>query len=432
MPLQNTLMPKNNSAASFFPVSANSSNNKYEWDTTVGFFIKSLHAIDLVKEVKDLDHFKELCKAQMANSLDGDPFWHVIEKMYFDNGQVLKIAPEMQALKVLNPAESSAGDERLTSMFVNLMDGLELEINPKSNLNFLEKKIKTIFDSPFVTKPSQKMKKGNDPYIPELAQQFQKDLKFLVRYPEQFQQSIKSFLKLYGFLYTAQLSLNIKGWEQAPAIKPCYFILDSEKASKERTKIQLHGLKQVVESSYALFPLLSLNESLQDTKHSTLPLWQLYQELDDQDIDKLNQYAYEFHENRKLTSELTPATTVKQAIENLIRLFTEQFKKGSSREAAFTKFVSATREIFIKPFEQGRGRAGSYLVLNQDYLLLITNLAIGERDRLRLHELLLEFQKRGIFFDKSSEECLIELFERMGNVERMSDSGDAVYVKKTI
>jgi DNA phosphorothioation-dependent restriction protein DptG len=63
---------------------------------------------------------------------------------------------------------------------------------------------------------------------------------------------------------------------------------------------------------------------------------------------------------------------------------------------------------------------------------LLTNLCIGESEKLRLHELLIEFQKRGVFFDKSSEECLIDLFERMGNVERMSDSGDAVYVKKTI
>jgi len=39
MPLVEQLKPKNNSAASYFPVSANSANNKYEWETVVGFFI---------------------------------------------------------------------------------------------------------------------------------------------------------------------------------------------------------------------------------------------------------------------------------------------------------------------------------------------------------------------------------------------------------
>lgn len=115
MPLVEQLKPKNNSAASYFPVSANSANNKYEWETVVGFFIKSLHNIELEKTINTLDDFKLLCKTQITNKLDGEPFWHIIEKMYFDNEQVLNISPEMQALKVLNPESSNAGDERLTA-----------------------------------------------------------------------------------------------------------------------------------------------------------------------------------------------------------------------------------------------------------------------------------------------------------------------------
>lgn len=432
MPLIDDLKPKNNSAISFFPVSANSANNKYDWDTIVGLFIKSLHKLELEKTIKTLDDFKQLCKAQLTSKLDGDPFWHVIEKMYFDNEQVLNISPEMQALKVLSDESSNAGDERLTSFLVNLMGELELGRLPAAHLNFLEKEIKLVFDSPLVTTASKKNNKVHKPYLPQLAELFQKDLRFLVNYPEHFLQNIKSFLKLYAFLNTAQLALNIKGWAKEPTIKDCYFILDSEKASKERTKLQLHGHKQVVETCYSLFPYLALNESLQDTKKEVLPLWELYTELTDSDIDKLNNYATRFHEDRKLTSQLEPANTTTEAISNLSKLFVEQFKKGTTRETAFNNFVKATRETLIKPFEQGRGRAGSFLVLNQDYLLLLTNIAIGERDKVRLHELLIEFQSRGVFFDKSSEECLIELFERMGNVERMSDSGDAVYVKKTI
>ncbi|RDV23973.1 DNA phosphorothioation-dependent restriction protein DptG [Alteromonas aestuariivivens] len=432
MPLLHELKPKNNSAASFFPVSANSANNKYDWDVVVGFFIKSLHKIQLAKEIKSLDDFKHLCRAQLENKLDGEPFWHVVEKMYFDTAQVFNISPELQVLKVLSTESSCAGDERLTSFLVNLMGDLELAEPPTSHFNFLEREIKKVFDSPQVTAKSKKNERVNSPYLPQLTELFQKDLKFLVAYPEHFLLSIKSFLQLYGFLYTSQLALNVKGWKSEPEIKPCYFILDSEKASKERTKLQLHGHKQVVDASYALFPYLALNESLQDTNVAILPLWELVPELTDADVDALNSYAQSFYEDRKLTSHLSPAHNISEAITNLTNLFAEQFKKGATRETAFNNFVKATRETFIKPFEQGRGRAGSYLVLNQDYLLLLTNIAIGNRDQLRLHELLVEFQHRGVFFDKSSEESLIELFERMGNIERMSDSGDAVYVKKTI
>ena len=432
MPLLEDLQPKNNSAASFYPVSANSANNKYDWDTVAGFFIKALHNLELEKSIKTIDDFKELCRIQFTNKLDGEQFWHIIEKMYFDSEQVLHIAPEMQALKVLDSESSNAGDERLTSLFVNLMGSMQLIKPPAANLNFLEKEIKTVFDSPQVTSKSKKSLKQHTPYLPYISELFQKDLAFLVSQPEHFLQHIKSFLKLYGFLYTAQLSLNIKGWAKEPSVKDCYFILDSEKASKERIKLQLHGHKQVIESSYALFPYLALNESLQDTKNVVLPLWQLFSELSEADIDALNRYAEKFYEDRKLITDLQPANNNIEAISTLAKLFTDQFKKGSTRETAFNNFVKATRENLIKPFEQGRKRAGSYLVLNQDYLLLLTNITIGKRDKIRLHELLKEFQSRGVFFDKSSEVCLIELFERMGNVERMSDSGDAVYVRKTI
>ena len=71
-------------------------------------------------------------------------------------------------------------------------------------------------------------------------------------------------------------------------------------------------------------------------------------------------------------------------------------------------------------------------MIDQEYLLLLTNLAIGEQGKLRLHELIIEFQKRGVFFDRESQGALVEFYERLGNVERLSDSGDAVYVKATI
>jgi len=69
MPLVEQLKPKNNSAASYFPVSANSANNKYEWETVVGFFIKSLHNIELEKTINSLDDFKLLCKLKLQTNL---------------------------------------------------------------------------------------------------------------------------------------------------------------------------------------------------------------------------------------------------------------------------------------------------------------------------------------------------------------------------
>ncbi|WP_320408131.1 DNA phosphorothioation-dependent restriction protein DptG [Acinetobacter sp. 105-3] len=70
--------------------------------------------------------------------------------------------------------------------------------------------------------------------------------------------------------------------------------------------------------------------------------------------------------------------------------------------------------------------------MQQSHLLLLTNLVIGKREKIRLYELIKELERRGIFFDKESRKALVEFYERLGNVEKMSDSGDAIYVKKTI
>ncbi|MNE64831.1 hypothetical protein D3C80_1602660 [compost metagenome] len=71
-------------------------------------------------------------------------------------------------------------------------------------------------------------------------------------------------------------------------------------------------------------------------------------------------------------------------------------------------------------------------MLNQDQLLLLTNLTIGKADKLRLHDLRKGFELRGFYLDNQSLQQLVSFYERMGNVERMSDSGDAVYVRKTL
>ncbi|WP_269139938.1 DNA phosphorothioation-dependent restriction protein DptG [Psychrosphaera haliotis] len=137
--------------------------------------------------------------------------------------------------------------------------------------------------------------------------------------------------------------------------------------------------------------------------------------------------------NRKFDMEVPIASDAHGALENLLNLSVKQFDKGESRHGVNTDYAKAIENELSGHFVQNRGRAGRVLVFNQDYILLLTNLAIGgDREQLRFHELVLEFEKRGVYFDKQSQKVLVEFYERIGNVDRMSDSGDAVYVRKTV
>ena len=134
-----------------------------------------------------------------------------------------------------------------------------------------------------------------------------------------------------------------------------------------------------------------------------------------------------FREKRSLpTNQLLSSQTIDEACRYLLQSAFEQFR--TDRKAVIDRFISAYEKQISGFFIQSRGRSGKVLVLDQDMILLLTNMAINTKEKLRFQDLLLEFEYRGVFFDPKSEDVLLELYERVGNIERKSDSGDAVYV----
>jgi DNA phosphorothioation-dependent restriction protein DptG len=210
--------------------------------------------------------------------------------------------------------------------------------------------------------------------------------------------------------------------------------MDNEKASDERTWVKEYGYRQLERNFEKVFPYLAMSESLQEPGTIKQPLWKISDSLNDNDyLDELNNYTIKFIEDRKLNVEFQPANSSREAIRNLLSLSVQQFGKNESRHEVNVNYRKAIETELCAHFIQNRGRAGRVLVFNQDYVLLLTNLAIGtDREQLRFHELILEFEARGVFFDKQSQKVLVSFYERIGNVERMSDSGDAVYVRKTV
>jgi DNA phosphorothioation-dependent restriction protein DptG len=250
---------------------------------------------------------------------------------------------------------------------------------------------------------------------------------------------IKDFLAFYCFSYCAQLSLNIREWRNGyPKPKPLYFILDNEKASNERDAIKNHGFKSFNDSLFFLFPILSMLENLQPKGNKRYPLWKIYKKISDSDNKKLislnlKKYTISFAEARNIVIDFDKLTSIDDCLIELMRIATEQFRDNNTTRGDINeKYCRELLQFFGSGFVHNRKRAGRVLVLNKDTVLLLTNLSIGSEERLRFNELIKEFESRGVFVDKYTEQELIRFYERVGNVERMSDSGDAVYVRKTI
>lgn len=428
----------NNKPSSYIPV--RNKGNDFAWDTITGLVLSSA----LRKHVKkyEFDQFREDCKNSLqAKLIDSPDFWEVINRVYFSDA-IYKVSPLFLLLKVqrkgVSKAELGAANVRMSDLFSNLMGELILNQDIAEKHNFIEQEILRVFSEKL--EPLDVGISNEKTYLPYLSNTFQQDLSFLAERPQYLLQELTELLKLYAFAYCSQLSLNAKDWKSGePVSKPLYFILDTEKASSERTMLQRYGYKLLADTFETLFPILSALENLQQGEHNR-PLWQIYQDVinfpeQQQLLLDINSYLKAFIAARIGQTKLEQhqeALSTQEAFQQMINLAIEQFQvETTTRNEIKGKYSRALKQLssdFIKP----RGRSGFVLVLNQDQLMLLTNLCIGDRDKLRLHELMSEFKQRGFYLDNQSQQALVVFYERMGNVERMSDSGDAVYVHKTV
>jgi len=425
-----------NKLNNYWPI--RTTGNKFHWETVTGVVL----SLVLRQQIKayEFEQFKEDCKQWFATKLDDPEFWPVLERTYFLNDSLFQISPLFLLFKAKGNkngrADIAAADLRICKLFSGLLEDFFLEDPLDDRLTFIEQEILSVLKTQL--KAGSGVPNDEQPYLPFLNKVFKEDILFLASQPQYLLQALPGTLKLYSFAYCAQLALNITDWKNEPQSKPLYFILDSEKASSERTSVKRSGYKLLTSSCERVFPLLSALDVLQrEDSNKKRPLWQIYQEsLQYNDpnnlLEHMNAYFNEFIKKRNL-QERSPAKNVEEAFEQLKELALEQFRDSKTTRAGVNKkYVKQAEEEIFRTFAQARGAAGRTLVLNQDQILLLTNLTIGKEVKLRLHELRKGFEQRGFYLDNQSLQMLVSFYERMGNVERMSDSGDAVYVRKTL
>lgn len=434
--LTTDLKPSSNSMASFYPISTNENSNDFNWEHVTSLFLSELYGLLAEKKLNkfevDLKAFQKDFELKFKDEVQNEKAWIMVNDIYFLKNNIAKISPKLRIFSLSEDTQKLSAEKRIVSLLKTLLLEKHIYKNDVNNLNFIEQKIYESFEKSFPSRLPDS--EGMCSYLPKLSNIFGKDLIFLTNHSKYFLENIQLFLELYTFLYTAQLSIVINGWKEAdePPIKACYFILDTEKASRERASLQRSGYKLVEKGLDSIFPTLAMCESLQNTTVQKIPLWKLVTKFSEVDLANLEQFYEAFAENRGLKIKDNKFVDVVSAIDALQHLFKAQFAKGETRASRNSNVVRTIKNIILKPFTQTRGSAGTVFVLTQEYLLLLTNLVIGDREKLRLYEVITELESRGIYFDKESRKALVNFYELLGNVEKMSDSGDAIYVKKTI
>lgn len=393
-----------------------------------------------LKKGSSLEKYIESCSERLKEKISDSSFESVIAQMYFnDNAKGLyQVSPEFLLFKTAG--FGGGNTKHVGNVLGNMLLTNGSAITPSShNVNFLEselidelKDIITDFEPPVATID----------YLPFLSKVFAEDMAILSQYPNYMMQNLKAFISLYNFLYSAQLAMNVRGWSETPSSKPLFFILDTERASVERTHVR-EALPALLNRVECLFPVLSALEYLNqsDSKASChYPLWMHYQyviglpEVEQTElVSDLRNFLHRYRDKRQREPWAGVLDTAEDVFKAIVQTAMEIFKQPRSSQLTVNrKVVGSFENEVARHFIQNRKRGGRILIMSQDYLLLLTNLAIGRNDKIQYQLLLREFKRRGVWFDQQSQQALIEFYERVGNLERMSDSGDAVYVRKTI
>lgn len=397
----------------------------------VGLFVSKVS--NTVTKDFDIDSFKKQCLDSFKDSMDDPSFLDMIEKIYFENDQLT--LDSLLVYQTINPSNNS---KNVFKLFDQILDTDVLNIDFTSDTNFMDKIVIEELQKNLMIQNSTK---STSSYLPFVDEVFNKDLQSLSSNKHYFKQNIEKFFELYFFLYSSQLALNLvpnKNALSMPKSRELYFILTHEKASTERIKVVERGYSYLFDSVKYIFPYISLLDSISNSiGEKDLRLYELLEKLDETQlsIDAVDSFANTFREAKKLSIEgVNPSSSLEQALNTLLDLSFNQFKEGQKvdRTSALRFYESAFKRQIAKPFVVNRKRAGNVLVLDQDTILFITNLILGSGGKVRFQHLIEEFNRRGIYFDVKTRNELIVLFERVGNIERKSDSGDSVYVKATI
>ena len=373
---------------------------------------------NILRDIKENRHTKDLTT--------------IIGKVYFENTESFEITPYS---RLINSEKGHARTRTMVDVFDAMLCGLTTKKVDFIGNNFLEE---------IVNASAKKLctevvkSKATVPYLPFLAKKCQEDFSFMSANPELLNDSVEHLIEIYAFLYITQLSLHLYSPKlrfSEPTSQEMYFILEGEKASKERHSTFLKGYKRVFEkdvgAGYDIFSHLGYLELI-----ATQPLWVISKQAHEQIfIDQINElnslfcneFNIHFAGNR---------SAFEDAINDGLTYHKEIFKennKKSERYRANQMVCTAATNNFASNFRVNKGRAGGwYFQLSTKTVLLITNLIIGEKKKLLIDDVVEGFSERGIYFDLKSKQALLAIYENIGNVIKLSDSGDAVYVTSTI
>lgn len=363
---------------------------------------------------------------------------YMLKTVYIENGNFKKFHPRMYTFG----GSESSGIKNLAKFIVavlmspELVEALDKIMMSKPN-SVIEELILAVI--PYEKDRKKEVLIDKTTLLPEVRKYFSRDFLFLCTNENLFINNIDKLLNYYLFFYINQVILQLReGFAIHENTIPVFYFLDWEKISRSRISFE-QGWKMIQKKSENIFAYTNLLQILNCTIDGTGvgSFYDIYKRLETMSIDELVVFENDI---KNINSHIMSALNIGQHksthkkifdkydyLDTLLESFIES--KDTGRKAAFERYEKRVKDIAAVGFLKPRGQLGTTLNLKYDWIIFLTRICIGHKEKIRLNELWSELEKRGVNFDKFSREKIVEYFEKINILEKKSDSGDAQYVR---
>lgn len=259
-----------------------------------------------------------------------------------------------------------------------------------------------------------------------LLELFNHDLASLMENQSFFMSNIALFFSYYMFYYIIQQAYQID--MRCRESYEMWFTFDKESVSKGRNAYRL-GYRLILDKSKQFLlevnTLDYLNVLIGDDQAYSMESIINNPDLNKTLLSRLSMF------NQRFATVINYDYKSMQSLDEQITQLKEMLQQSLGKEIQ-SRYARSFKEYSNLGFIRSRGRLGYMFNASQELLLLFVGVIIGSKEKMLLRDFFVELEKRGLMFDTQSRREIVAYFEKINILEKLSDSGDAQYVKSIL
>lgn len=269
---------------------------------------------------------------------------------------------------------------------------------------------------------------------------FNEDIEFAIKNEKFFLENMDNIFAYYYFFYISQLILKLPKRKNIDEnVEELFYLLDWESGVKNR-KTEHNGYSFLKDVCYKTPPRINLISQLNillgteyKLENELLVFFNgLNSENQQNFLYYLKKWIITYRTVRDF-EEIYLFDDLPNDYEELVDILYNSLydQKKGLRTRARDHFLENLNRIAKKYFLKRRGSYGYVLNINKDMLLMLTALCVKD-EKIKLNQLFVEYEKRGVFFDFPSKLEVLNFLTKRGLIDKKSDDEDAKYVKPVL